>query len=64
MSIWIRSRIARFSKIVLSARFWINQGTQDWKLEKDEILFEPLIDETFNQLKFATATGTGGGKGC
>lgn len=28
------------------------------EVKKDEILFEPLIDETFNQLKFATATGT------
>jgi len=27
------------------------------EVKKDEILFEPLIDETFNQLKFATATG-------
>jgi len=28
------------------------------EVKKDEILFEPLIDETFNQLKFATSTGT------
>jgi signal transduction histidine kinase len=26
-------------------------------VKKEEILFEPLIDETFNQLKFATSTG-------
>jgi signal transduction histidine kinase len=26
-------------------------------VRKEEILFEPLIDETFNQLKFATSTG-------
>lgn len=28
------------------------------EVNKDEIFFEPLINETFNQLKFATATGT------
>lgn len=28
------------------------------EVKKEEILFEPLIDETFNQLKFATSTGT------
>jgi signal transduction histidine kinase len=28
------------------------------EVNRDEILFETLIDETFNQLKFATATGT------
>ncbi|MBL7861687.1 MAG: MASE1 domain-containing protein [Cyclobacteriaceae bacterium] len=28
------------------------------EVKKDEIQFESLIDETFNQLKFATATGT------
>lgn len=27
------------------------------EVKKEEILFEPLIDETFNQLKFATSTG-------
>jgi len=27
------------------------------EIKKEEILFQPLIDETFNQLKFATATG-------
>ncbi len=27
------------------------------EVRKEEILFEPLIDETFNQLKFATSTG-------
>jgi signal transduction histidine kinase len=27
-------------------------------VKKEEIQFEPLIEETFNQLKFATATGT------
>ena len=26
-------------------------------VKKEEILFEPLIDETFNQLRFATSTG-------
>jgi signal transduction histidine kinase len=26
-------------------------------VKKEEVLFEPLIDETFNQLKFATSTG-------
>lgn len=26
-------------------------------VKREEILFEPLIDETFNQLKFATSTG-------
>jgi signal transduction histidine kinase len=28
------------------------------EVKKEEILFEPLIDETFNQLKFATTPGT------
>jgi signal transduction histidine kinase len=28
------------------------------EVKKEEIQFEPLIEETFNQLKFATATGT------
>ena len=28
------------------------------EVKKEEVLFEPLIEETFNQLKFATATGT------
>ena len=28
------------------------------EIKKDEIQFEELIDETFNQLKFATSTGT------
>jgi signal transduction histidine kinase len=28
------------------------------EVKKEEILFENLIDETFNQLKFATSTGT------
>jgi len=28
------------------------------EVKKEEIQFEPLIDETFNQLKFATSTGT------
>jgi signal transduction histidine kinase len=28
------------------------------ELKKEEIAFETLIDETFNQLKFATATGS------
>ncbi len=27
------------------------------EIKKEEILFQPLIDETFNQLKFATSTG-------
>ena len=27
------------------------------EVKKEEILFQPLIDETFNQLKFATSTG-------
>jgi signal transduction histidine kinase len=27
------------------------------EVKKEEILFEPLIEETFNQLKFATSTG-------
>ncbi len=27
------------------------------EIKREEILFQPLIDETFNQLKFATATG-------
>lgn len=29
------------------------------EVKKEPILFEPLIDETFNQLKFATSTGAG-----
>jgi signal transduction histidine kinase len=28
------------------------------EVKKEGILFEPLIEETFNQLKFATSTGT------
>jgi signal transduction histidine kinase len=28
------------------------------EVKKEEIFFEPLIDETFNQLKFATTTGS------
>jgi signal transduction histidine kinase len=27
------------------------------EIKREEILFQPLLDETFNQLKFATATG-------